>query len=149
MSCRYSLSNFFFTILVPILLMAGVLVWGIFDIYRNGSAPLNNLVLVAMPFMLFMSIVGINNPARVNVNEEGMTLSLGLIKHSYKWSHVKSVKVKDYAYIGKFYFSIDSSNHFFGGRYWISGSISDSQDLKTMLIGLADAERNQDVECGS
>ncbi|GAB3055746.1 hypothetical protein ACFOU0_02015 [Salinicoccus sesuvii] len=147
MSCRYSLSHFFFTILVPILLMAGALVWGVFDIYTNGSAPLNTLILIAMPFMLFVSIIGINNPAKVIINEEGITLSFGWVKHSYKWNQVISVRVKDYAYIGKFYFSIDGPNRFFGGRYWISSSMSNSQQLKATLLGLAEVKQGQDVEC--
>src|SRR5690606_8284940 len=124
--------NFIFNIIIPNLLMALILLWGIADVIQNGMSSFSQLVLVVMPILLLSSIVGVSNPSKVKIDDESISFYLFGRRHSYQWEAIDSLKLRRYDPIGKIYIGI-GTKRIFGGRYWISSNISNYAELNNVL----------------
>ncbi|WP_232698444.1 hypothetical protein [Brevibacillus daliensis] len=128
----YPKSTFILSSLAPIILMVGVLLWGIDGVIAEGWLNKYKLAIVAMPVLLAATMIGLHYPTVVTVTEYGIEFRAFGVKHRYKWDEIKLLKVKEYQIVGKSFIRIGGLQ-ILGGRYWVNHRMENYKELIAFL----------------
>lgn len=129
---KYPVTNYLMNILVPIFVMVGLIIWAITGTVNEGLTPLYKLIFTVVPILLFFGVLGLSNPSKVEVTDEKIIFSAIGMSHVFNWNEVRSLKLKNYHYIGKMYVRVGNPT-FLRGRYWISSNMNGYVELINIL----------------
>lgn len=129
---RYSTPVLWLSIIFPVLLMSGLLIWAVYGVIMEEPLGIYQLILVAMPLLLLSSLIGLHNPSSITVTDEFIIFKGFGRKHQYKWKEVEELTLKDYGYVGKAFIKI-GKYQLLGGRYWVSSKLEGYKELLGIL----------------
>lgn len=123
MKCyQYSTAKFVTTVLLPILIMVGLLLWGISLLFSGEQTAFAHLLIYGSIILLFFSIAGIHTPSRIKLDDERIIMHAFFVTHTFYWKDLSFVQLRVYEKAGKLYVRL-GTNKMTKGRYWITSDI--------------------------
>lgn len=116
---KYSFAFYFVSSLGPIILLTGLLVWGIMGRLEDSVNPIYHLVIIVVPVILLSSLVALNQPDKITDDEEIISFYGFGREHRYRWADIKFLKVKEFIFTDRILLRIGEPR-VLGGRYWMN-----------------------------
>lgn len=120
------------TLVVPVLLMVGLLIWAVYGLFSEGDLMIYKLTVYTMPVLLASSFFGLHNPSSIVVKDDSITFSGFGRSHMYTWEEAGIIYIKSYGYVGKTLIRLGKPR-IFGGRYWITNEMQGYSELLDFL----------------
>jgi hypothetical protein len=114
----------------PDLVLVGA--WVAFLFLPDVPLPVRTLMLVAVPIVLAWGAATLHFPARIAIDDRGITFARYGRVHRFAWNDVARVKVRRFLVKDRILVRIEPSG-VWRGRYWIFDSISGFEDLVRAL----------------
>lgn len=86
------------TVLLPLIIMKGLLIWGILLLLSGEQTPFAQLLIYGSAILLFFSIIGIHTPGWIKLDDEKIILHAFLLHMS---STGKNYLLFNYEYTNK------------------------------------------------
>ena len=125
---QYATTSFIMTVLLPVLVMAGLFIWGISLLLSGEQTAFAQLLVYGSAILLFFSIIGIHTPSWIKLDDEKIVVHAFFVTHTFYWKDLSFVQLRVYDKVGKLYIRL-GTNKIVGGRYWVSGDIEEYEDL--------------------
>lgn len=125
---QYETGRFVAVILLPVLIMAGLLVWGISLMLSGEQTAFAQVLVYGSLMLLFFSIIGIHTPSRIELDDEKIIVHAFFVTHTFYWDELTFAQLRVYKQTGKIYLRL-GTKHLFKGRYWISTDIENFREL--------------------
>lgn len=129
---KYKYSYFLVSQLIPSVLMCGVFVWSIQQMQSNPDDIWYKWLVVAISLLIVSTFVCLNTPNKVIIKDGNIYFFSFGMKHAYDMNKVKTLSVKEFWFSDKYLVQIGEPN-LLRGRYWISKTISDNDELLAYL----------------
>lgn len=114
------------------LVLAGMLVWAIYDRIQGSTTPTNLFLLVVLPVILISALAGIHQPTEIVITPEAITFAGVGRRHTYEWQTLKYLHVKRFFLGDRFLVQIGDFR-VFSGRYWIPNHMPGQKELELFL----------------
>ncbi|WP_339285801.1 hypothetical protein [Oceanobacillus sp. FSL K6-3682] len=125
---QYTTSKFVTTVLLPLIIMIGLLIWGILLLLSGEQTPFAQLLIYGSAILLFFSIIGIHTPGWIKLDDEKIILHAFFVTHEFYWKELSFVQLRVYQQTGNLYIRL-GTNKFIKGRYWITSDIKGYDNL--------------------
>lgn len=129
---KYKYSYFLISQLIPSVLMCGVYIWSIYQLINDPDNTVYKTVVIVLSVLIISTFVCLNNPNKIIIKNNSIHFSSFGMRHVYDLNKVKKLTVKEFIFSDKYLVQIGEPN-ILRGRYWISKSISDHNELLTFL----------------
>ncbi|GAB2546218.1 hypothetical protein GCM10026983_15380 [Gracilibacillus alcaliphilus] len=125
---QYDTTSFIMTVLLPVLVMAGLFIWGIYLLLSGEQPAFAQLLVYGSAILLFFSIIGIHTPSWIKLDDEKIVVHAFFVTHTFYWKDLSFVQLRVYDKVGKLYIRL-GTNKIVGGRYWVSSDIEEYEGL--------------------
>jgi hypothetical protein len=131
---RYDTGYYLVSVLGPNILMTCLLIWAVYCQIQGESSLLQKLVITIVPFLLFSSLLAMNQPRLITDDDETLTFYGFFQKHEYKWSEIETIRIRNFIMTDKVLVRI-GKDRLLGGRYWLdTDSLRGCRELLDKMI---------------
>jgi hypothetical protein len=134
---KYSRSTFVISSLGSLILMIGVMLWGLMGLIGDPHNYLYQLASYITPILLISTLISISNPDRITDDDETITFYGYGRAHSYKWNDLKNLRVKEFMITDRVLLRV-GEQRILGGRYWIN--VDSLENGRQLLVKLKQYE---------
>jgi len=129
---KYSPIQYFASSIGPVILMIIILIYTIFIQIQTPIKGLNNTIIFIVSLLLLSELGALNQPQKITDDDQFLTFYGIGRKHIYKWSNIKSLKIKIFPLGNRLLIRIDNYG-FSKGMYWIDKKMMNSIELINKL----------------
>ena len=124
------------------IVMAGLLVWAVYERTQGSHDVFNTLLLFSLPPILISALFGNHQPTEVVITDDDITFAGIGRRYTYEWKTLKYLHVKRF-FLGDRYLVQIGDFQAFSGRYWIPEHMPGQKELESFLKAKEQQIRNK------
>lgn len=130
----YRKGYFVLSIVGPIVMLAGILLWAIFDRMAGNHNIISQMAITVVPVLLFSSLIAMNHPIKIVDDGKKLTFYGFYQQHEYNWSEIDYLRIRKFMMSDRIFLRI-GKERVMGGRYWIDvDSMQGASELFKKMI---------------
>ncbi|MFD2829982.1 hypothetical protein [Corticicoccus populi] len=127
-SYQYTTAKFVTNVLLPVIIMIGLLIWGIFLMMTGSESAFAQVLIYGSSLLLLSSVVGIHTPSWIKFDDDKIIIHAFFVTHEFYWKDLSFAQIRLYKPTGKLYLRLGTKN-ILKGRYWISADMEGFDQL--------------------